>query len=426
MKIPLYLKIIIGMILGIIFGIIAVITNINEFVTDWIKPWGTIFINLLKLIAIPLIFVSLIKGITSLSDISRLSKIGLKTIVWYIFTTIIAISIGLLIANTVNPGTHFPKEKRIEFQKKYSDKITSKQKTAEQVKQKGPLQFVVDIIPENFIKSASDNSKMLQVIFFAILVGIAMLSIKNKNVEIVTRFFDGFNDIILKIIDYIMKMSPLGVFALLSTLIVEFTNGNINEAKDLFIALGIYSVTVISGLLIMIFIFYPILLKFIAKQNIKKFFKAILPAQLMAFSTSSSAATLPVTMECCEKNLKIPEQYSGFVLPVGATVNMDGTSLYQAVAAIFIAQIFGIDLDFIQQLTIVLTATLASIGAAAVPGAGIIMLVIVLNSINVPTEGIALILAIDRILDMIRTVVNVTGDTTITTIIYKTDNHSDK
>ena len=420
-KIPLFLQIIIGMILGIIFGIIAVITNINEFVIDWIKPWGTIFINLLKLIAIPLIFVSLIKGITSLSDISKLSRIGLKTVSWYIFTTVVAISIGLLIANTINPGKHFPKEKRIEFQKKYSDKIAKKQETAKQVKQKGPLQFIVDIIPENFIKAASDNSKMLQVIFFAILVGIAMLSIKNKNVEIVVSFFDGFNDIILKIIDYIMKISPLGVFALLSTLIVEFTNGNIHEATDLFIALGIYSVTVILGLLIMIFIFYPLLLKFIAKQSIKKFFKAILPAQLMAFSTSSSAATLPVTMECCEKNLKIPEQYTGFVLPVGATVNMDGTSLYQAVAAIFIAQVFGMDLDFMQQLTIVLTATLASIGAAAVPGAGIIMLVIVLNSINVPTEGIALILAIDRILDMMRTVVNVTGDTTITTIIYKTD-----
>ena len=297
-----------------------------------------------------------------------------------------------------------------------------KQKAATEHKEKGPLQFVVDIVPENIFAASADNSKMLQVIFFAILLGIAMLSIKNKNVEVVRGFFEGFNDIILKIIDYIMKIAPLGVFALLAALIVDFTNGDIVEAKDLFIALGIYSLSVVLGILVMIFIFYPILLKFVAKQNIVEFFKAILPAQLMAFSTSSSAATLPVTMECCEKKLKIPEEYSGFVSPVGATVNMDGTSMYQAIAAVFIAQVYGMDLDLMQQLTIVLTATLASIGAAAVPGAGIIMLVIVLNSIGVPVEGIALIMAVDRILDMMRTTVNVTGDSTIATIIYKSEN----
>ncbi len=421
-KIPLYLQIIIGMILGIIFGIIAVVFKFDSFVADWVKPWGTIFISLLKLIAIPLIFVSLIKGITSLSDISKLSRIGLKTVSWYLFTTVIAITIGLLIVNTINPGKYFSEDKRIEFQQKYSERIEVKQQAATEHKKKGPLQFVVDIVPENIFAASADNSKMLQVIFFAILLGIAMLSIKNKNVEVVRDFFEGFNDIILKIIDYIMKIAPLGVFALLAALIVDFTDGDIVEAKDLFIALGIYSLSVVLGILVMIFVFYPILLKFVAKQNIVEFFKAILPAQLMAFSTSSSAATLPVTMECCEKKLKIPEEYSGFVLPVGATVNMDGTSMYQAIAAVFIAQVYGMDLDLMQQLTIVLTATLASIGAAAVPGAGIIMLVIVLNSIGVPVEGIALIMAVDRILDMMRTTVNVTGDSTIATIIYKSEN----
>ena len=421
-KTPLYLQIIIGMILGIIFGIIAVVFKFDSFVADWVKPWGTIFISLLKLIAIPLIFVSLIKGITSLSDISKLSRIGLKTVSWYLFTTVIAITIGLLIVNTINPGKYFSEDKRIEFQQKYSERIEVKQQAATEHKKKGPLQFVVDIVPENIFAASADNSKMLQVIFFAILLGIAMLSIKNKNVEVVRDFFEGFNDIILKIIDYIMKIAPLGVFALLAALIVDFTDGDIVEAKDLFIALGIYSLSVVLGILVMIFVFYPILLKFVAKQNIVEFFKAILPAQLMAFSTSSSAATLPVTMECCEKKLKIPEEYSGFVLPVGATVNMDGTSMYQAIAAVFIAQVYGMDLDLMQQLTIVLTATLASIGAAAVPGAGIIMLVIVLNSIGVPVEGIALIMAVDRILDMMRTTVNVTGDSTIATIIYKSEN----
>ena len=415
-NLALHWKIIIGMVLGVVYGLIANQIGWVSFTNDWIKPWGTIFVNLLKLIAVPLVFASLIKGVASLSDISRLSRIGGKTITFYLVSTVIAITIGLFLVNSVQPGNTFSEEKRMELKETYASKVGAKIDVATNVKEEGPLQFVVDIVPSNFIAASSNNRNMLQVIFFAILFGISMVMLPKEKTTYVKGFFDGVNDIILQIVDIIMLMAPYGVFALLGGLVVDF-----GGSADLFIALGMYSITVIIGLLLMILVVYPLVLRIFTKVKYIDFFKAISPAQMLAFSTSSSAATLPVTMERCEEHLGVSEEVSSFVLPLGATINMDGTSLYQAVAAVFIAQAFGYDLDLAAQLTIVLTATLASIGAAAVPGAGMVMLVIVLSAIGIDPEGIALIFAVDRILDMMRTVVNVTGDATVATIVASTE-----
>lgn len=419
--IPLHWKIILGMVLGVGFGLLAIVLNADQFTTHWIKPFGTIFINLLKLIAVPLVFASLIKGVASLSDISRLSRIGSRTIALYLVSTVLAVTTGLLIVNTLQPGNFFSEEKRIEFKEKYASKTEAKMEAAAQVSDQGPLQFLVDIVPQNIMDASSNNKNMLQIIFFAILFGLTMIMLPDEKTVYVKGFFEGINEIILKIVDLIMKMAPYGVFALLASLMVDFSDGDVYNLVELFSALGLYSLAVILGLFIMILVVYPVVLKLFTKMSYVKFFKSIMPAQLLAFSTSSSAATLPVTMECCEDHLGVSKEVSSFVLPLGATINMDGTSLYQAVAAVFIAQAFGVDLDLSQQLTIVLTATLASIGAAAVPGAGLVMLVIVLGSVGMDPEGVALIFAVDRILDMLRTVVNVTGDATVATVIASTE-----
>ena len=404
------------MVLGVLYGLLASKMGWVDFTNDWIKPWGKIFINLLKLIAVPLVFASLIKGVSSLSDISKLSRIGGKTIGIYLFTTVVAVTFGLLLVNIIQPGTSFSEEKRMELKEQYASNAASKIASAKDVKEDGPLQFIVDMVPSNFIQATGNNKNMLQVIFFAILFGIAMVMLPKEKTSVVKGFFDGVNDIILQIVDLIMLTAPYGVFALLGGLVVDF-----GGSAELFQALGIYSLSVVIGLLLMIMVVYPLILKSFTKLKYFNFFKSIAPAQMLAFSTSSSAATLPVTMERCEDHLGVSEEVSSFVLPLGATINMDGTSLYQAVAAVFIAQAFGYDLDLSQQLTIVLTSTLASIGAAAVPGAGMVMLVIVLSSIGIDPEGIALIFAVDRLLDMLRTVVNVTGDATVATVVAATE-----
>ncbi|MGC6470780.1 MAG: dicarboxylate/amino acid:cation symporter [Flavobacteriales bacterium] len=415
-NIALHWKIIIGMIIGVVYGLMASEYSWINFTNDWIKPFGTIFINLLKLIAVPLILASLIKGVSSLSDISKLSRIGGKTIGIYLITTFIAVSFGLILVNVVQPGKSFSEEKRIELKEQFASNAALKIESAEGVQNSGPLQFLVDIVPNNIFQASSNNKNMLQVIFFAILFGIAMVMLPKQKVQTVQSFFDGVNDVILKIVDLIMLFSPYGVFALIAGLVVDF-----GGSLELFKALGIYSLTVVLGLLLMILLIYPLLLKAFTRIKYFDFFKGIAPAQMLAFSTSSSAATLPVTMERCEEHLGVSEEVSSFVLPLGATINMDGTSLYQSVAAVFIAQAFGYDLDLGQQMTIVLTATLASIGSAAVPGAGMVMLVIVLSSIGIDPEGIALIFAVDRILDMLRTVVNVTGDATVASVVASTE-----
>ncbi|MGM0531803.1 MAG: dicarboxylate/amino acid:cation symporter [Bacteroidota bacterium] len=415
-NIPLWVKIISGMILGILWGLAAVYLGLKEFTLDWIKPFGTIFLDLLKLIAVPLIFVSLVKGISSLTDISRLSRMGLKTIGLYLVSTLIATTLGLGLVNTLEPGDTFPKEKQEELQQRYEVDIEEKELTAEQVQEQSPLQFLVDMVPENIVNAASNNRNMLQIIFFAILFAIAMVLIPEERIKTVKDFFDGINEIILKIIDFIMKFAPYGVFALLAALIVEFSGD-----ADLFVALANYAGTVVIGLFFIILVIYPFFIRILAGVKYGDFFRAIFPAQMFAFTTSSSAATLPVTLRQTQNKLGVSKTVSNFVLPIGVTINMDGTSCYQAIAAVFIAQVFGLDLNITQQVTIVLTATLSSIGTPGVPGGSIIMLVIVLSSVGLPAAGLALILGIDRPLDMLRTVVNITGDSTVSTIVSKSE-----
>lgn len=421
-KLPLYLQIIIGLILGLVYGIISAAAGWGSFTSDWIAPFGTIFINLLKLIAVPLVLSSLITGVASLSDLRKLSRIGGKTIAIYLVTTTISVTIGLVLVNTLQPGEQVPVDMKTQLQDTYRDKADSRTGSAQKVKERGPLQPIVDMVPSNVFYSATSNRNMLQIVFVAIFVGIGLIQIPKKKSKPVLDFFEGLNNVIIKLVDIIMLMAPLGVFSLIAQTINKVAGDNLGQVMELLGALGYYMLAVIIGLLIHMVVTYTCLLKFLTKMPIRTFYKGIAPAQLLAFSTSSSGATLPVTMECCENELGVSEEVSSFVLPLGATINMDGTALYQAVAAVFIAQTLGLGLDLSAQLTIILTAVLASIGTAAVPGAGIIMLVIILEAVGIPSAGIALILGVDRILDMMRTVVNITGDASVAVVVASTEN----
>ena len=418
-KLALHWKILIGMVLGIVFGFLMnSIAGGKGFVTDWIKPFGTIFINLLKLIAVPLILASLIKGISDLKDISKIKKMGAKTIIIYVGTTLVAIFIGLAIVNIVKPGAGMSADTIEKIKVKYETNagVTDKLVKASAQKDAGPLQALVDIFPSNIFQSFVDAS-MLQIIFFAMFVGVSLLLIPEKKAKPLVDFFDSLNEMVMKMVDLIMLFAPYAVFALLANVIIAF------DDVEILLKLLVYASCVVGGLLLMI-CFYLILVKVYTKKSPLWFLKQISPAQLLAFSTSSSAATLPVTMERVEEHLGVDKEVSGFVLPVGATINMDGTSLYQAIAAVFIMQVIWPEgLTFSNQLVIVLTALLASIGSAAVPSAGMVMLVIVLESVGFPEEllpiGLALIFAVDRPLDMMRTTVNVTGDATVSMIVAK-------
>ncbi|MCB0510402.1 MAG: dicarboxylate/amino acid:cation symporter, partial [Bacteroidetes bacterium] len=300
-----------------------------------------------------------------------------------------------------------------------SEEVSLKLNTAEQTLNSGPLQALVDVVPTNIFLALGDNA-MLQIIFFAIFFGLAVLFIPEKESQLMSSFIHATNEVFLKMIDFIMQLSPFFVFSLMAGLIASMAGDDLGKMVEIFKGLSFYSIIVLIGLALMIFVVYPLLLKtFTRGFQYLDFFRKIAPAQMLAFSTSSSAATLPVTIECVEENLKVSKRISSFVLPIGATVNMDGTSLYQAVAAIFLAQIHMIDLSLGQQLTIVLMATLASIGSAAVPSAGLVMLMIVLSSVGLNPAWIAIILPVDRILDMCRTTVNVTGDATIASLMDK-------
>ena len=412
-KMQLHWQIIIGLLLGLVFGIISAIAGWGQFTTDWIAPFGTIFIRLLKFIAVPLVLTSLITGIASLSDLRKLSRIGGKTISIYIVTTAISVTIGLVIVNLLQPGNKVPYEMQTKLQETYEQDATYRADSAQKVKQRGPLQLFIDMVPSNFFEAASNNRNMLQIVFISILIGIGLVQIPKNKSKPVLDIFGGLNDVIIKLVDIIMLIAPLGVFSLIAQTINKVAGNNPEQVAELLGALGFYMLSVIAGLILHLSITYTALLKLYVKMPLKTFFTGIGPAQLLAFSTSSSGATLPVTMERCEDELGVSEEVSSFVLPLGATINMDGTALYQAVAAVFISQAIGLELSLLDQLTIVLTTVLASIGTAAVPGAGIIMLVIILEAIGVPSTGIALILGVDRILDMLRTVINVTGDATI-------------
>ena len=422
----LHTKIIIGLILGLLVGITSVFFGISNTITNWVMPFGTIFVKMLKLVAVPLILVSLISGISNLRDTAKLSRIGGKTFSIYILTTVLAIIIALFLANIVQPGKAFPEEKTIELREKYASEATMKINNAEEVENSGPLQMMVDIVPDNFFFAASNNKNMLQIIFFAILFGIALIMIPENKGDPVKKIFDGINQIIIKIVEIIMEYAPIGVFALLAGLIVDLAGDDPNNIIITLKPLIIYAITVLVGLAAMVFLFYPSILYLITKIGYKNFFKAIFPAQMLAFSTSSSAATLPLTMKRVKKNLNVSEEVTSFVCPLGATINMDGTSIHQAISAVFIAQAFGQDLTIADQLVIIVTATLSSIGAAAVPGAGLIMLVIVLGAVGIDPQGLALIIAIDRPLDMCRTIVNVTGDATVSSIVAHTEGENVK
>ena len=421
MKLELHWKIIIGLVLGLLYGIFAASQGLANFTNDWVAPFGKIFLNLLKLIAVPLVLSSLITGVASLSDTKKLSRIGGKTITIYVLTTAVAVTIGLISVNILQPGDTVPEDMKTKLQETYKSAASGRMEAAEEVKDRSILQPLVDMVPSNIFSSASNNRNMLQVVFVAIIVGIALIQIPKNKGKPVLDFFEGINELVIKLVDNIMLIAPIGVFALIADTITSVAGDNLNNILELLSALGYYMLAVIIGLILQMAITYTFVLKSFSKMNLKTFYQGIAPAQLLAFSTSSSGATLPVTMERCEEELGVSEEVSSFVLPLGATINMDGTALYQAVAAVFIAQTIGMDLALGAQLTIVFTAVLASIGTAAVPGAGIIMLIIILEAVGVPSAGIALILGVDRILDMMRTVTNVTGDATVAVAIHSSE-----
>lgn len=458
----LHWKIIIGLVAGIAWAVISTFTGLNTFTLTWIDPFGEIFIRLLKLIAVPMVLFSIIKGVTGMPDLKALGRIGFKTLALYLTTTILAVTIGLLVVNAIKPGNTLSKEVRIDNRIKYelwanqsgavvkdgeclsclesnksrvldaqialneesqNEAVTKKVELASAVKQRKPLQFLVDIVPENIFLSLNDMTLMLQVIFFAVFFGISLVMLPMNKAKPAIEVIDSFNEVFLKMVDLVMITAPYFVFALTAGLMGKLAGDDPTKLFEMFKALGSYAITVVIGLLIMLFGVYPLIRRiFIGKKaSYTDFFRGIGPAQLLAFSSSSSAATLPVTMDCVNENLKVPTRISDFVLPIGATVNMDGTSMYQAVAVVFLAQFHLIDLEIAQQLTIVLMATLASIGSAAVPGAGLVMLIIVLGSVGLNPAWIAVILPVDRILDMCRTVVNITGDAAVATIIAENE-----
>lgn len=421
-KLPLHTKILIGMALGLLFGMLAIqYSGLAGFTIDYIKPFGTIFIRALKMVAVPLVLASLIIGVANIGDISKLSRMGGKTLGIFMATTVISITIGLVLVAVLKPGHKLPEETRQNLMGLYNENAGSKISVAAEVKTRGPLQPLVDMVPDNIFLAATNNGRMLQVVFFALLVGVALLQTPKEKGAIVLGFFNGLNEVIIKIVQYIMMIAPYGVFALIASLIVEIAGDSPDKAWELLYALLWYSITVILGMLMMMLIVYPILIKSFSKIGYMDFFKGIRPAMLLGFSTSSSTATLPVTMDRVEKHLGVSEEVSSFVLPLGATINMNGTSLYQGVSAIFIAQAMGLELTIGSQLMIVLTATLAAVGTAGVPGAGLVMLVIVLEAVGIPAAGIALIMAPERILDMIRTMVNITGDASVSVVVASTE-----
>jgi len=411
LKLQLYTKVLIGLLLGVIFGVLANQWGFSVFVFSYIKPIGSAFIKLISMVVVPLVFASLLVGTASLNDIRKLGRIGAKTVAYYLCTTIIAISIGLLLANTLKPGEGLSQEKRTQLTESVSEKEGSQIETA--LKKPTITDILLNIIPTNPVKAFVEG-KMLQIIFLALMAGICLGLIPSERSRPVINFFEGINELIIQMVHIIMKLAPYGVFALISAVVADFGLG------ILFVLLK-YSLVVIAGLILQVTIVYSSAIKIFSKHKIRTFFRGIRPAQLIAFSSASSSATLPVTMECTEKNLGVPGQIASFALPLGATINMDGTALYQGVSAVFIAQFYGMGLTVPQQLTIVLTAVLASIGTAGAPMAGVITLAIVLKSIGVPLEGIALIMGVERILDMCRTVVNVTGDASCAVVVASSE-----
>ncbi len=411
---PPYAVIMIGMILGLVMGYVAVVLGVGGFVENWISPFGEIFIRLLKFIAVPLVFVSLVKGIGGLGDMTKLASIGLRSVVLYTITTVCAITLGVCLVLVIRPGDIVSEEVSMAMAESYSQGMDSRVSDMENLRDRTPLQPLVDMFPENIFDTLASNGAMLQVILIAVLIGVSTIMVGKERNKYFLNLIDDIDAILLKLIDIIMSVAPYGVAALMAHLVV----GSAGDSS-LLSALGTYTLTVVLGLLLLMYGLYPLLVKLFSDLNPSKFIKALLPVQLVGFTTSSSAATLATTMKAANDDLGLPKSVTSFTLPIGVTINMDGTSCYQAIGVIFIAQVMNIDLSFMQILTIIATTTLSSIGTPGVPGGSIVISMMVLSSVGIPPEGIALIFGVDRPLDMLRTSVNVTGDVAVSAIISK-------
>lgn len=398
-KLSLSVKILIGLLLGVVVGYILQVTDNVDIANNFIKPLGTLFLNLIKLIIVPLVFSSLIVGVAGLGDVTKIGRIGGKTFVYFLFTTLIAIVIGLAFANIGNVGGGYVLENAAD--------VVYEAKEAPSF-----VDTLVNIIPANPLKAMVDG-EMLQIIAFAIIFGAGLLVVGDVG-KPVFDVFNGIAEIMYKITNGIMSLAPIGVFGLMTPVIA------VNGPEVLGPLLKLVVICYLASILHMI-VTYSGAVKVFAGMSPMKFFKGVFPAWAMAFTTSSSSGTLPLTMKCAEENLGVPKPIASFVLPLGATINMDGTAIYQGVCAIFIAQVYGLDLSLTQQVTIVLTAVLASIGTAGVPGAGMVMLAMVLQSVNLPLDGIALVAGVERILDMMRTSVNVVGDVSAAVVVTKSE-----
>jgi len=454
----LHWQVIIGLVLGAVYAWMSIRYGWNEFTLNWIQPFGDIFINLLKMIAVPLVLFSIISGVASLGDMKKLGRMGIKTLAIYLTTTMFAVVIGLALVNVFKPGTHadeglkesnriryelwrdandikalddinisaFPENAeevaRIQAETTSNNNwVADKLNKAEQTKESGPLQPLVDVVPSSIFQALTDM-QMLQIIFFALFFGVVVTGLGEKRKTTIVKAVDAFNEVFVQMVWVIMKAMPVFVFALMAGQIVKAAGTDPEHFSQLLSFLLRYSFVVVLGLGIMAFIVYPaIIALFVKKITWREFLSGMRDAQITAFSTSSSVATLPVTMKCVEENLGVSERSASFVLPIGATVNMDGTSMYQAIAVVALAQFHMIDLTLPQQAIIVLTATLASIGAAAIPSAGLVLMIIVLESVGLNPAWIALIFPVDRILDMCRTVVNVTGDGAVSTLVSSSE-----
>lgn len=454
MRLALHWQVLIGLAIGVLYAWLSIQFGWNEFTIDYIKPFGDIFINVLKLIAVPLVLFSIISGVSSLGDPAKLGRLGIKTVITYLLTTMTAVVVGLLLVNLFQPGARVSEDllesNRIRYELwrdangievlddinllteprleskveeitgesvQMNDWVMDKLTKAERTKSSGPLQPLVDVVPTNIFRALADMS-MLQIIFFAVFFGVVLVGLPKETSAPLTRAVEALNEVFVQMVWIVMKAMPLFVFALMAGQIVNAAGSDPEMFRQLLEYLLQYSLVVVLGLAFMVFLFYPSLVAMLVqKLGYRKFMRGMRDAQITAFSTSSSVATLPVTMDCVRNRIGVSERTTSFVLPIGATVNMDGTSLYQAVAVVSLAQFHMVDLSLAQQAVIVLTATLASIGAAAVPSAGLVLMIIVLESVGLNPAWIALIFPVDRILDMCRTVVNVTGDGAVSTLI---------
>lgn len=413
----MHTKILLALVAGIVFGFAANRLGFAPFVTTYIRPVGTAFIKLISMVVVPLVFVALLVGTASLKDIRSLGRIGVRTLILYVSMTAIAVTIGLTLANVVQPGRGFSQETKQQLITG-AETQSSAPKAGSALNRPSIKDLLLNIIPANPVRSLAEG-EMLQTIFFAALMGICLTLISPEKSKPVIAFFEGANEIFVKMVHIIMLLAPYGVFALVAAVVADFGLG-------ILVLLIKYCATVLCGLLLYMLVVYSAILKFIARTGVRRFFRGLRPAQLVAFSTSSSAATLPVTLKCATENLGVAPSVASFMLSVGASINMDGTALYQGVAAVFIAQFYGINLDLGQQLMVVLTATLAALGTVGIPGAGVVMLAMVLRSVGVPLEGIGVIMGVDRFLDMCRTAVNVTGDSVCMMVIAAAEGQLDE